>query len=92
MPMRARRTIEFIDSTLPGVGSAIDGEDCSVRYFVSAVTDGASGDGEHQDRAILYAIEMTEQKGAREGKWRRARRCRQSVSSPGASRMTSTMC
>ncbi|MGI9356472.1 MAG: cell cycle histidine kinase CckA [Rhizobiaceae bacterium] len=57
-----KATIEFIDSTLPGVGSAIDGEDCSVRYFVSAVTDGATGDGEQQDRAILYAIEMTEQK------------------------------
>jgi len=57
-----KTTIEFVDSTLPGVGSAIDGEDCSIRYFVSAVTDGATADGEQQDRAILYAIEMTEQK------------------------------
>ncbi|MDD9909947.1 MAG: ATP-binding protein [Ahrensia sp.] len=55
--------IESIDSTLPGVGSAIDGEDCSVRFFISAVTDGGAADGtEKQDRAVIYAIEMTEQK------------------------------
>ncbi len=57
-------TIDFVDSVLPGVAAQIDNEDCSIRYFVSAVADGESdaGSGEKQERAILYAIEMTEQK------------------------------
>ncbi len=57
-------TIEFVDSVLPGVSAQIDDEECSIRYFVSAVADGEAEneDGEKKERAILYAIEMTEQK------------------------------
>ena len=57
-------TIDFVDSVLPGVSAQIDNEDCSIRYFISAVADGAAeaDNGEKQERAILYAIEMTEQK------------------------------
>ncbi|MFD0917538.1 cell cycle histidine kinase CckA [Pseudahrensia aquimaris] len=52
-----RTQIDFIDSHLPG------NEDCSVRYFISAITDGAVAHGEEaRETAILYAIEMTEQK------------------------------
>ncbi|MEE9313722.1 MAG: ATP-binding protein [Rhizobiaceae bacterium] len=56
--------IDFVDSVLPGVISQIDDEECSVRYFISAVADGEAedGDGPKKERAILYAIEMTEQK------------------------------
>ena len=56
--------IEFVDSVLPGVAAQIEDEDCSIRYFVSAVADGESEseDGVKKERAILYAIEMTEQK------------------------------
>ena len=51
--------IDFIDSHLP------DDEECSVRYFLSAIADGDDNDEDNDsDRevAILYAIEMTEQK------------------------------
>jgi len=57
-------TIDFVDSVLPGVSAQIDDEECSIRYFVSAVADGEAEDedGKKKERAILYAIEMTEQK------------------------------
>lgn len=57
-------TIDFVDSVLPGVAAQIDNEDCSIRYFISAVADGEAEaeDGQKKERAILYAIEMTEQK------------------------------
>ena len=57
-------TIEFVDSILPEMSAEIDNEKCSIRYFISAVADGeAEGeDGKKKERAILYAIEMTEQK------------------------------
>ena len=57
-------TIDFVDSVLPGVTAQIENEDCSIRYFVSAVSDGEAEqeDGKKKERAILYAIEMTEQK------------------------------
>ncbi|MEM9732667.1 MAG: ATP-binding protein [Pseudomonadota bacterium] len=57
-------SIEFVDSVMPGVSAQIDDEDCSIRYFLSAVTDGQGDeqDGQKRERAILYAIEMTEQK------------------------------
>ena len=57
-------TIEFVDSVLPDMSAEIDNEECSIRYFISAVADGEAvpENGEKQERAILYAIEMTEQK------------------------------
>ena len=57
-------TIEFVDSILPGAKAQIDDEECSIRYFLSAVADGEAEneDGPKKERAILYAIEMTEQK------------------------------
>ena len=56
--------IDFVDSVLPGGIAQIDDEECSVRYFLSAVSDGAVDEGVDgkSERAILYAIEMTEQK------------------------------
>ncbi len=58
-----KATINFVDSVLPGLVAQIDDEECSIRYFVSAVADGVSEDGDGpRERAILYAIEMTEQK------------------------------
>ncbi|MEP0945009.1 MAG: ATP-binding protein [Rhizobiaceae bacterium] len=57
-------TIEFVDSILPEMSAQIDDEECSIRYFISAVADGEAEaeNGEKKERAILYAIEMTEQK------------------------------
>ncbi len=57
-------TINFVDSVLPGLTAQIDDEECSIRYFISAVADGEADeeDGPKKERAILYAIEMTEQK------------------------------
>ncbi len=58
-----RAEIPYVDSILPGVTSQIADEECSVRFFVSTVSDGAAAvAGERSERAILYAIEMTEQK------------------------------
>ncbi|MDA8869836.1 ATP-binding protein [Rhizobiaceae bacterium] len=56
--------IDFVDSVLPGVVSQIADEECSVRFFLSTVSDGRDDDDEEGKReaAILYAIEMTEQK------------------------------
>ncbi len=46
--------IGFVDSTLP------DDEEVSIRYYISAVTDGDDeGEGE---AAIIYAVDMTEQR------------------------------
>lgn len=61
---QGKGTIEFVDSVLPGLTAQIDDEECSIRYFVSAVADGVADDedGARRERAILYAIEMTEQK------------------------------
>ena len=58
-----KATINFVDSVLPGLVAQIEDEECSIRYFISAVADGASEDGDGpRESAILYAIEMTEQK------------------------------
>ena len=57
-----RATIGFVDSVLPALSSQVDDEECSIRFFVSAVSDGANANGEQRERAILCAIEMTEQK------------------------------
>jgi two-component system cell cycle sensor histidine kinase/response regulator CckA len=57
--------IDFIDCVLPGTISQIADEECSVRFFVSAVSDGGRGKkakDEPRERAILCAIELTEQK------------------------------
>lgn len=57
--------IDFIDCVLPGTKSQIADEECSVRFFLSAVSDGARRGGSEdgpQERAILCAIELTEQK------------------------------
>ncbi|MEO1398741.1 MAG: ATP-binding protein, partial [Pseudomonadota bacterium] len=60
--------IDHIDSVVPGLSAQIEGEDCSLRFFISTVSDGSEpGDDEGEDiavseRAIVYAIEMTEQK------------------------------
>ncbi|MEM8751127.1 MAG: ATP-binding protein, partial [Pseudomonadota bacterium] len=56
--------IDFVDSVLPGLTAQIDDEECSIRYFLSAVADGDidGDDSTKRERAILYAIEMTEQK------------------------------
>ena len=52
-----RAQIDFVDSALPG------DDDCSIRYFISPVADGSpQEEGEKRESAILYAIEMTEQK------------------------------
>ncbi|EFL90407.1 sensor kinase [Ahrensia sp. R2A130] len=57
--------IAHVDSTLPSVVSNLTGEEASVRYLLSAVADGEASDdatGTKSERAILYAIDMTEQK------------------------------
>ena len=57
--------IPHVDSTLPSLISNVTGEEASVRYLLSAVADGElteEGDGKKNERAILYAIDMTEQK------------------------------
>ncbi len=48
--------IGHVDSTLPS------DEGTSVRYFLSATTDGARAVEPHEEIAIFYAIEMSEQK------------------------------
>jgi len=57
--------IAHVDSTLPALVSDLTGEEASVRYLLSAVADGELAeevDGKKSERAILYAIDMTEQK------------------------------
>ncbi|MEM1038255.1 MAG: ATP-binding protein [Pseudomonadota bacterium] len=59
--------IDHIDSVVPRLSAQIEGEDCSLRFFISTVSDGsdldeASDDVAVRERAIVYAIEMTEQK------------------------------
>ena len=55
--LRGAADIDPIDVTLPAEGEEED--ERTLRYFLSAVTDGADGG---EERAIVYAIDLTEQK------------------------------
>ncbi|MEL6948205.1 MAG: histidine kinase dimerization/phospho-acceptor domain-containing protein, partial [Pseudomonadota bacterium] len=61
--LEGRGVIEPIDTVLPGLPAQIEGEDCSVRLYVSMIADEQTSQEEAiKERAIVYAIEMTEQK------------------------------
>lgn len=59
-----KAAVEPVDSVLRGAASQIEGEDFSVRFFISAIddVDVAETDDGKREVAILCAIEMTEQK------------------------------
>ena len=51
-------TIDFVDSVLPGVAAQIDNEDCSIRYFISAVADGEAEAEDGQKKNAPFYMQL----------------------------------